>query len=168
MSKFLKTMALVLSVAVMSIAAVDASESASVLIGDKPAEDQFTKSIPGGIEITFIGIRKKDLTLDVSYVIKPSKDTVFSIEIGNSILKDANDIEPEYGRYSNLGTGVYINGKHKDTEEQAKAGESYQVMLRYRANQKYDEKYTLTKDFPYVSIAVNGLVTAFNDVQIAR
>jgi hypothetical protein len=170
MSKFLKNLALVLSVAVLSIAAIGVSESASVLITDEPAADQFTNVLPGGIEITFIGIRKKDNAFDVSYIIKPSKDIVFSIEIENSTLKDANDAEVNYldrafNKYDrkNIGAGVYINGKQKDTEE-GKAGESYQVVLRYIV----DRKYVLTKDFPYVSIAVNGLLTVFNDVPVAR
>jgi hypothetical protein len=148
-------------------------------VGSKDDESQFTKVIPGGMELTFLSIRKHDETFDVTCEIKTTKDGVFSIDYGTSVFKDANDVtidaRVDWQLYSDrsphvingerrkkIGAGVYINGKPQDSIE-AKAGEVYKVVLRYWVL----PNYTLTPEFPSVGISVNGLVTEFKDIPIA-
>jgi hypothetical protein len=166
-----------------------ASKPSSLLVPDEKEESQFIKAVPGGIELTFISITKHINTFEVTCEVKPSKDRRISFDHGTSVFKDANDVtinarfdwldtvpagygSGDYGRkqYSgamqkrrdNIAAGVYINDKQEDAVE-AKAGETYKVVLRYWVS----ESYALTPVFPSVGIAVNGLVMEFKDIPIA-
>jgi methionine-rich copper-binding protein CopC len=167
--------------------------AASTLLSEQQEESQFIKAVPGAIQLTFISITKHINTFEVTCEVKPSKDRRISFDHGTSVFKDANDVTinsrfdwsdtlpqerkengwsdarlmPGYNndmqkRRDDIGAGVYINDKQEDFVE-AKAGETYKVVLRYWVG----EDYSLTPVFPSVGISVNGLVTEFKDIPIA-
>jgi hypothetical protein len=172
---------------------VFAASSGLLLAPEQQEASQFIKAVPGGIELTFISITKHINTFEVTCEVKPSKDRRISFDYGTSVFKDANDVtinarfgwsdtvpddwRPEWRnqndrsndyhgtmqkRRDDIAAGVYINDKQEDFVE-AKAGETYKVVLRYWVS----ENYTLTPVFPSVGISVNGLVTEFKDIPIA-
>jgi hypothetical protein len=147
--------------------AASAASQSSALIKEEGEASEYTKSVPGGFEVEYRGIWKKDNTLDVFYKITASRDGRFSVEFHNSKVKDSNDIVVTANNgYRNdkerIKAGVWINDKQSDYAE-AKGGQSYQVLIRYWV----DETYLLTPELPYVSIAVNGLLAEFTNVPVA-
>jgi hypothetical protein len=84
-----------LAIALLSAASPEvfaASTPASLLVPAEKEESQFTKAVPGGIELTFISVTKHKNTFEVACEVKPSKDRRISFDYGTSVFKDANDV----------------------------------------------------------------------------
>jgi hypothetical protein len=186
LAKGFKQAILVLSIMVLTVSAAWAAPKDSVLVGRKgdANSSEYTKTLPGGLEVTYKGIWKHDEKLEVSYSIVATRDSRLSVEYRNSTLKDTNDVVthwgllPSYegsGRFgtnrqtaaekakSEIGPGVYINDKEQKEYMEIVADQPYKVMIRYWV----PEDYLLTPTFASVIISVNGLPTEFKDVSVA-
>ena len=159
----------------------------STLFGGKPEASEYTKTIPGGIEVTYKGVWKHGEIFEVYYTVVSARDGRVSIEADNSPLIDANDVNilpvlgnknyDTYRIYSEnfeiydrdwnknrqrVEAGAYINDKKKDNEEFV-ADQPYKVAVRYWV----PGNYVLTPTFKSVTVVINGLPVEFKDVSIA-
>jgi hypothetical protein len=91
---FKKTI-LVLSIMFLSVSTTCAAPKDSALVGSKGDADlsEYTKTIPGRIEVTYNGLWKHGNVLEAYYTITSKEDRKLSIEAANSVLRDANDVE---------------------------------------------------------------------------
>ncbi|MDR2176340.1 MAG: hypothetical protein LBO82_10460 [Synergistaceae bacterium] len=90
-----KKAALVWVMVILSVSAARAAPKDSALVGGKGDADfsQYTKTIPGRIEVTYNGLWKHGNVLEAYYTITSKEDRKLSIEAANSVLRDANDVE---------------------------------------------------------------------------
>jgi hypothetical protein len=66
----------------------------SALVGGSKEDknSEYTKILPGGLEVTYKGVWKHENKLEVFYSVIATRDMRLSVEYNNSTLKDTNDI----------------------------------------------------------------------------
>ena len=97
--KICKKPALVLTAVLLLASAAIAAPSNSALLGGRTEESEYTKTIPGKLEVTFKGLWKLNNVLEAHYTAVSPSDRRVSAETRNSVLKDANDVEISLKNY---------------------------------------------------------------------